>query len=110
MDNSFVEMMASLREGQTGLDEELRPLLQAQNPDWSMLERLRDVADEYAERARQLRGIMTERGADDEALDEVDELCRYFDSTAGLIAQETGDAEVSEDTGSLPSQDEAGRG
>jgi hypothetical protein len=75
-----------------------------------MLERLRDVADEYAERARQLRGIMTERGADGDALDEVDELCRYFDSTAGLIAQETGDAEDAEDTGSQPSEDEAGRG
>jgi hypothetical protein len=57
------------------------------------LERLLDVADEYAGRARVLREKMTEQGADAEALKEVDLLCRYFDTTAGLIAQETGDAE-----------------
>jgi hypothetical protein len=98
MGERFVEIVASLRQGQKALDEELHPLLQAQNPDWSMLERLRDVADEYAGRARQFRRLMIERGAEADVLDEVDRLCTYFDSTAALIAQETGDAE-----------DEAGR-
>jgi hypothetical protein len=93
MDNLFSERLASLLEGQRAIDAEVQPLLQAQNPDWSMLERLRDVADEYAERARQLRQKMTERGADEASLEEVDRLCKYFDGTAGLIAQETGDAD-----------------
>ena len=43
----------------------------AQEPDLSMLMRLRDVADEYAERARDLRDIMIGRSADPDALEEV---------------------------------------
>lgn len=61
-----------------------------------MLERLRDVANEYAERARQLQLMMTERVADAELIEEVDRLCEYFEGTADLIAQETGDAEDAE--------------
>ncbi len=93
MDALYVGAMTSLREGQRAIDQELHPLLQAQDPDWSMLMRLRDVSDEYAERARQLRQVMTERGAEADALEELDRLCEYFDGTADLIAQETGDAE-----------------
>lgn len=93
MGELFAEMLASLREGQMALDREVHPLLQAQEPDLSMLERLRDVSDEYARRARQLRRMMTERGADEDSLEEVDRLCKYFDGTAGLIAQGTGDDE-----------------
>lgn len=76
-----------------GIDQELHPLLQAQIPDWSMLMRLRDVADEHAERARKLRQMMTDTGAEADLLEEVDRLCEYFDGTADVIAQETGDAE-----------------
>jgi hypothetical protein len=93
MDDLFAEMLLSLHEGQEAIDREVYPLLQAQEPDLSMLMRLRDVADEQAARARELRRMMTERGADEDALKEVDRVCKYFDGTAGLIAQETGDAE-----------------
>jgi hypothetical protein len=97
MDELFAEGLASLREGQKAIDQEVHPLLQAQEPDLSMLMRLRDVADEYAERARDLRQMMTGRGADADSLEEVDRLCKYFDGTAGLIAQETGDADTAAD-------------
>ena len=92
MDQLFAEMLTSLREGQKAIDQEVQPLLQAPEPDLSMLMRLRDVADEYAERARDLRLMMIGRDAGPDALEEVDRLCKYFDGTAGLIAQETGDA------------------
>ena len=107
MEALFVEMIAPLRAGRTALDVELHPLLQAQNPDWSMLMRLRDVADEYAEHARQLRRMMIDRGADADSIEEVDRLCEYFDGTANLIAQETGDAE---DAAPDPDDEEAGPG
>ena len=97
MDGRLAEMLASLREGQKAIDQEVQPLLQAQEPDLSILMRLRDVADEYAERARDLRDILTGRGPDPVALEEVDGLCKYFDGTAGLIAQATGDAELAVD-------------
>ena len=90
----FDETMASLREGREALDVELRPILENELPDWSMLERLRDVADEYAARARHLRQLMTEQGAATDPLEEVDQLCKYFDGTADLIAQRTGDSEA----------------
>ena len=105
MDELFAEMMASLREGQRAIDREVQPLLQAQESDLSMLMRLRDVADEYAERARQLRQKMTETGADANSLEEVDRLCKYFDGTAGLIAQETGNAD---DAASSPTSEGQG--
>ena len=108
MDVPLTEMLASLREGQSGLDAEVRPLLQAEAPDWSMLERLRDVADEYAGRARVVRHMMSKAGAgadDPDALEEVERLCTYFERTAALIAQQTGD------TDDVPSmEDEAGQG
>ena len=91
MHERFDAMIAPLREGRRALDEELSPILEAQLPDWPMLERLRDVAGEYAERARQLRRMMVEREADPDLLEEVDQLCRYFDGTADLIAQRTGE-------------------
>ncbi len=91
MDEQFNEMVASLREGRRALDAELSSMLEAQLPDWSRLERLRDVADEYALRARVLRQMMIEREADADRLEEVDQLCKYFDGTTGLIAQRTGD-------------------
>ena len=94
MEAQFNEMIASLREGRRALDAELSPILEAQLPDWSMLERLRDVADDYAARARELRQVMTEQDADAESLEEVDHLCKYFDGTADLIAQRTGDREA----------------
>jgi hypothetical protein len=93
MDEPFDETMAFLREGQRALDVELRPILDDQLPDWSMLERLRDVADDYAARARALRNMMTEQDADADSLEEVDQLCKYFDGTADLIAQRIGDDE-----------------
>ena len=106
MDVPLTEMLASLREGQSGLGAEVQPLLQAEAPDWSMLERLRDVADEYAGRARVVRHMMSKAGADDpDALEEVERLCTYFEGTAALIAQQTGD------TDDVPSmEDEAGQG
>lgn len=107
MDEMYVEAMASLREGQRAIDQELHPLLQAETPDWTMLMRLRDVANEYAERARQLRQVMTDRGAGADALEEVDQLCEYFDGSADLIAQETGDAE---DAAALATDGDGGRG
>ena len=91
----LVEMVASLHEGQGALDAEVRRLLGFQIPDWSMLERLRDVADEFAARARQLRRMMSEAGAavDANALEavcrEVDALCRSFEGTARRIDQAT---------------------
>jgi phytoene/squalene synthetase len=106
MDERFAEIMGSLREGQRALDQELYPLLQEQNPDWSMLERLRDVADEYARRARHLREMLTAREAEAGPLEEADQLCRYFDTTASLIAQETGDA----DDTSSPTDEGRGKG
>ena len=51
MDDLFADMVAALREGQRAMDVELRPLLEAQPPDWSMLMRLRDVADAITELA-----------------------------------------------------------
>ena len=96
MDELFMEALASLREGQWTIDQELQPRLQAPEPDWAMLERLRDVANEYAERARQLQLMMTERVADTDLIEEVDRLREYFEGTADLIAQETGDAEEAE--------------
>jgi hypothetical protein len=65
------------------------------------------VADEYAERARDLRQMMIGSGADADALEEVDRLCKYFDGTAGLIARETGDEE---DASSSATDDGASRG
>ncbi len=103
MDPLFAEMMASLREAQAAIDQELHPLLQAQDPDWSMLMRLRDVATEHAERARDVRQMMTDGGAEADLLEEVDRLCEYFDGTANVIAQETGDAE---DAAALTADDE----
>jgi hypothetical protein len=91
MDEHFGDMLASLRDSQRANDQELRPLLEAQPPDWSMLMRLRDVADEHAGRARVLRQMMKDSDADPAALMEVDQLCAFFDGTAALIAQETGD-------------------
>lgn len=107
MDELFAEMLASLREGQRTIDQELHPRLQEQNPDWAMLTRLRDVANEYAERARQLRLMMTERAGDADLIEEVDRMCEYFDGAADLIAQETGDAE---DAATLPVDDDLDRG
>jgi hypothetical protein len=107
MDELFDEMIASLREGQSAMDLELRPLLAAQSLDWSMLMRLRDVADEYAGRARLLRQMMTDAGAEADTLQEVDQFCQYFDGTADLIAQETGDADVAAPE---PPEDGAARG
>ena len=69
-----------------------------------MLMRIRDVADEYAGRARHLRQMMTDAGAGADALQEVDQFCQYFDGTADLIAQETGDADVA-----VPEAPEDGR-
>ena len=89
----LAEMLISLREGQSAIDAEVQPLLNAPEPDWSMLERLRDVADDYAGRARRLRQMMSETSANPDTLEEVDRLCKYFDGTAALIAQETGDGE-----------------
>ncbi len=37
--------------------------------------------------------MITEKGADENSLEEVDPLCKYFDGIAGLIAPQTGDAE-----------------
>lgn len=37
---------------------------------------------------------MTDSDADDRALADVDQLCTFFNGTADLIAQGTGDAEV----------------
>ena len=36
--------------------------------------------------------MMIDSGAEADSLEEVDGLCKYFDGTADLIAQETGDA------------------
>ena len=94
MDDPLDRKIHSLREGQKALDVELRPILENEPPDWSMLERLRDVADEYAARARELRQVMTEQDANADLLEEVDLLCKYFDGTADLIAQRTGDREA----------------
>jgi uncharacterized membrane protein YccC len=107
MDELLANMLASLLEGQRALDQEVHPLLQAREPDMSMLERLRDVADEHAERARQLRHVMTERQVDIASLEKVDGLCKYFDGTARLIAQETGDVDVDR---SPPMGDRVGEG
>lgn len=93
MDEMFSEMMTSLRDGQKALDQEVHPLLQAETPDLTLLMRLRDVADEYAARAQVLRQMMTDKGADADQFEEVVRLCRYFDGTADLIAQETGDSD-----------------
>lgn len=94
MDDLLDRKIHSLREGQRALDVELRPILENEFPDWSMLERLRDVADEYAARARELRHRMSQQDADADSLEEVDQLCKYFDGTADLIAQRTGDREA----------------
>src|SRR4028118_337117 len=94
MDDLFADMVAALREGQRAMDRDVRLRLEAQPPDWSMLMRLRDVANDYAERGRRLRQMMTDSDADDRALAEVDQLCTFFNGTADLIAQGTGDAEV----------------
>ena len=91
MNEQIIEMIASLREGRRALDAEVSPILEAQLPDWAMLERLRDVADEYAGRARILRQMLLDLGAEADRLEEVDQLCKYFDGTADLIAQRTGD-------------------
>ena len=107
MDDLFLEMVASLREGQRAIDAEMQPLLHSENPDRSMLARLRDVADDYAERARQLRQMMIEGSTDEAALEELNRLCAYFDGTAGLIAQETVNTDAASTTGV---EDEAGRG
>jgi hypothetical protein len=37
--------------------------------------------------------MMTEQDADADSLEEVDQLCKYFDGTADLIAQRIGDDE-----------------
>lgn len=105
MDELLIRMMDSLREGQRTLDQELHPRLRAQDPDWAMLERLRDVADEYAEQARQLRQMLTETVTNADLIEEVDRLCEYFEGAADLIAQETGNAE---DAAASPT-DEEGR-
>jgi hypothetical protein len=89
MDALFAEIMASLRGGQQAIDQELHPLLQAENPDWSMLRRIRDVANEYAVRARQLRQMMTVGGVEADLLEELDRLCEYFDGMFDVTAQET---------------------
>ena len=107
MDDLFLELVASLREGQGVIDAEVQLLLHAENPDRSMLARLRDVANDYAERARQLRQMMTEGSTDEAALEEVNRLCAYFDGTAGLISQETGNTDAASTTGV---EDGAGRG
>jgi hypothetical protein len=107
MDMLLAEMLASLREGHRAIDAEVQPLLQAEAPDWPMLERLRDVADEYAGRARVVRHMMSKAGAgadDPDALEEVERLCTYFERTAALIAQQTGDTDDAPST-----NDEAGR-
>lgn len=46
MDDLFADTVAALREGQRAMDVEVRLRLEAQPPDWSMLMRLRDVANE----------------------------------------------------------------
>jgi hypothetical protein len=93
MDDLLDRRINALRDGRRDLDVELRPVLENELPDWSMLERLRDVADDYAARARQLRAMMIEQDADADSLAEMDQLCAYFNGTADLIAQRTGDRE-----------------
>ena len=85
--------LVTLQSDQAALDRELQPLLEAPEPDWTMLMRLRDVATEHAARARQLEQRLVEQNGNADLIEEVIRLRKYFDGTAYLIAQETGEAD-----------------